>query len=89
MPPRLPGDTMPSMPDKTLEAAQQPPLAPAVAVPVMVPATTKSVRFVRTFRQYQRNDCCGFPITYADQLIQKGVAVDVQQAFANRAMVRK
>ena len=69
---------------RTPEAA---PVLDAAGAPP-TPAT-KSVRFVRSFRQYHKNDCCGFAPAYADQLIQKGVAVDVNSSAAVRTMVRK
>lgn len=65
--------------------------APAAPTPPMTPPLVmqKVVVFTRTFNKYHRNDRCGFPTAYADQLIRKGVCIEVQESAAVGAMVRK
>lgn len=80
---------------------QKPAVDPAGAEPAVVAASTAPaytpddktpVRFTKTFSRYHRGDVAGFPDRYAQQLIQKGVAVAWQPPAQSRAvneMVRK
>jgi hypothetical protein len=49
--------------------------APATAQVEAPPLPTqKTLYFVRTFRNYAKGDVAGFPVAYANQLVEKGVA---------------
>ena len=69
-------------------AATEPVVSPA---PAFVPDDKTPVRFTRTFSRFHRGDVAGFPESYAQQLITKGVAVLWQppQSRAVNEMVRK
>ena len=77
-------------PAATEPVAASSPVATSPA-PAFVPDDKTPVRFTRTFSRFHRGDVAGFPESYAQQLITKGVAVLWQppQSRAVNEMVRK
>ena len=85
-------DSCPQRKTRSLPSIRRRPnQSPSLPAPAFVPDDKTPVRFTKTFSRFHRGDVAGFPESYAQQLITKGVAVLWQppQSRTVNEMVRK